>query len=242
MAIQSWVGLSILHGRLEVACHAKSWSAPQISVNVLDQTALCHSWVVNGAGLKNYTWNAELMQDFAANSLDARAWADLGTAVPTTLLGAGTTAGSVAWLLSSLSLGYTPHNATMGDTAMASLSGSGSGGAARGLLMHDTGTARTTSGTGTAYQLGAVSASQRLYGALHVTAASGTTPSLVVKLQSASTSGGSYTDRLTFTTASATTEQWSSALGAITDTWWRTTWTVSGTSPSFTFGVSAGIS
>lgn len=241
MAIQSWVGLSILHGRLEVACHAKSFTAPQITVNVLDQTALCHQWQVNGAGLKSYTWSAELMQDFDANSLDARAWADLGSADPTTILPAGTTAGSVAWLLSSLSLGYTPHNATIGDTAMASLSGSGSGGAARGLLMHAV-QARTTSGTGTAYQLGAVSAAQRLYGALHVTAASGTTPTLVVKLQSASTSGGSYTDRLTFSTASTATEQWSSALGAITDTWWRTTWTVSGTSPSFTFGVSAGIS
>ena len=241
MAIQSWIGLSILHGRLEVACHAKSFQAPNVSVNVLDQTGLCHAWTVNGAGLKSYSWSAELMQDFAADSLDTRSWANLGAAVPTTLLPAGSTSGSLAYLLSSLSLGYTPHNASIGETAMASLSGSGSGGAARGLLMHAV-TARTTSGTGTAYQLGAVSAAQRIYGALHVTAASGTTPSLVVKLQSSSTSGGSYTDRLTFSTASTATEQWSSALGAITDTWWRTTWTVSGTSPSFTFGVSAGIS
>jgi hypothetical protein len=242
MAIQSWVGLSILHGRLEVACHAKSWSAPQISVNVRDTTALCDSWTKVGAGLKSYTWAAELMQDHDANSLDSRAWADLAAAVPTTILPAGSTSGSVAWLLSALSLGYTPIDATIGETAMASLSGSGSGGAARGLLFHANGTARTTSGTGTSYQLGAVPAGQRLYGALHVTAASGGTPTLVVKLQSASTSGGSYTDRLTFTTATATTEQWSSALGAITDTWWRTTWTISGTGPSFTFGVSAGIS
>lgn len=240
MAIQSWIGLSILHGRLEVACHAKSFNAPQVSVNVLDQTALCHSWQVNGAGLKSYSWSAELMQDFADDSLDERAWANLATAVPTTLLPAGTTSGSVAYLLSSLPLGYTPHNATIGETAMASLSGSGSGGAARGLLMHAV-TARTTSGTGTAYQLGAVSASQRIYGALHVTASSGT-PSVVVKLQSSATEGGSYTDRVTFTAATGVGEQWASTLGAITDTWWRATWTVSGSSPSLTFGLSAGIS
>lgn len=241
MAIQSWVGLSILHGRIEIACHAKSFNAPNVSVNVLDQTALCDTWTKNGAGLKSYTWAAELMQDHALDSIDTRAWANLGAAVPTTILPAGTTSGSLAYLLSSLSLGYTPHDAAIGETAMASLSGSGSGGAARGLLMHAP-AARTATGTGTAYQLGAVTASQRIYGALHVSAASGTTPNLVVKLQSASTSGGSYTDRITFTAATTATEQWSSALGAITDTWWRATWTISGTGPSFTFGVSAGIS
>lgn len=241
MAEQSWVGLSILHGALEVACHAKSFAAPKVAVATLDQTALCNTWAVNGAGLKSFAWDASLMQDHAANSLDAQLWSQIGAAVPTTILPAGTTDGSVAYLMSALQLGYIPIDSTIGETAMAAISGNGSGACARGLLMH-TPTARTATGTGTAFQLGAVSASQRVWAALHVQAASGTTPTLVIKLQSSATAGGTYTDRVTFSTASTTGSEWASALGAITHTWWRVTWTITGTSPSFTFGVSAGIS
>jgi hypothetical protein len=243
MAVQMWAGLSILHGGLEVGCNTKTWNAPAVSVAQLDTTAVCTTgWVSMIGGLKSYTWSASLMQDFDALGLDAREYALLGAAAPTTLLPAGTTAGSLAYLLDALTLEYTPIEATVGDLAMSTLSGSGRGAAARGLLMHDLATARTSSGSGTARQLGAVAAGQRIYGALHVTAASGTAPNLVVKLQSSATEGGSYVDRVTFSAATAAgANQFASTLGAITDTWWRTNWTVSGTGPSFTFGVSAGI-
>jgi hypothetical protein len=109
--------------------------------------------------------------------------------------------------------------------------------------MHPNGTARTTTGTGTGIQLGAVTAAQRMYCNLHVLSISGTgTPTITVKLQSSvDNTFASPTDRIVFTAATALGGQASSALGAITDQWWRAQWTISGTNPSFLFAVSAGI-
>lgn len=242
MAVQAWTALSILHGPLEVACNAKSWSAPQAVAAELDTTALCDTWTKRIAGLKSYTWTSELMQDFAVDSIDEETWAALAVAdTPCSVLPAGSTSGSKAYLMPTLPLNYTPLSATVGELGMASLGGSGTGPVARGRVMHPNGTARTSSSTGTAYQLGAITATQRMYGALHVTFASGTTPTLVVKLQSSATEGGSYTDRITFTSAGGLTSQWSSVAGAVTDTWWRASWTIGGTgTPTFQFGLTAG--
>ena len=111
----------------------------------------------------------------------------------------------------------------------------------RGKLLARLPTA-TASGTGTAQTQNAVLATEGIYGALHVFAASGTTPSLTVKIQSDDNAGfSSPIDRLTFTAATTTGSQWvSAAPGAITDTYWRAVWTVSGTTPSFGFAVSFG--
>ena len=242
MAVQAWTALSILHGPLEVACNAKSWTGPAVTVAELDTTALCDTWQKRIGGLKSYSWSAELMQDFAVDSIDEETWAALATAnTPCSVMPAGSTSGSKAYLMPTLSLAYNPLTATVGEIGMASLAGSGTGPAARGKVLHPNGTARTSSSTGTAYQLGAISATQRMYGALHVTFASGTNPTLIIKLQSSSTEGGSYSDRITFTTATGLTSQWSSVAGAVTDTWWRASWTIGGTgTPTFQFGFTAG--
>jgi hypothetical protein len=104
-------------------------------------------------------------------------------------------------------------------------------------------TARTTTANGASVAQAGPSAAQRVYAGLQVTAASGTTPSLTVKIQSAPLANfASPTDRITFSAASAAGWQWSSTgLGAITDGFWRATWTISGTSPSFTFAVVFGV-
>lgn len=100
-------------------------------------------------------------------------------------------------------------------------------------------TARTATGNGSAVTAAGPTAAQRVYAALQITSASGTTPSLTVKVQSAPASNfASPTDRITFTAANASGWQFSStSLGAITDGFWRATWTISGTSPSFSFVV-----
>ncbi len=101
---------------------------------------------------------------------------------------------------------------------------------------------RTSSSSGTGRQIGAVSSTQTLYAALHVISASGTSPTLDVKVQSDDNSGfTSATDRITFTQATDVTSEWGSVGGAITDDYWRITYTVGGTSPSFAFAVTAGI-
>lgn len=99
---------------------------------------------------------------------------------------------------------------------------------------------RTTSGlTGTAVALTGPSATQSLYATLNVTAASGT--DLVVKVQSDDNSSfTTATDRITFSTVSATGWQWSSVAGDLsTETYWRVVATIA--SGTFTFCVGFGV-
>ncbi len=100
----------------------------------------------------------------------------------------------------------------------------------------------TASGDGDPFQLGAVSASQRITGILHVLAASGTDPTLDVTLRSDDDSGmASALTRLTFPQQTGSGISGfsvpASVDGAITDDWWRASWTIGGTTPSFTFVV-----
>lgn len=111
----------------------------------------------------------------------------------------------------------------------------------KGKIIHND--TRTATGNGTGYELGAVASGQKFYAALHVVTVSGTSPSLTVTIQSApDNTFAAPTTRVTFTAATAATVEWGTPVsGAITDTYWRAVYTISGTSPSFAFVVSAGI-
>ena len=151
--------------------------------------------------------------------------------------------GSVAYTMRSLMASLSPLSGQVGDIAAVSLEAAGRGGVrpVRGMILHPE-TARTATGDGTGRELGAVEASESVYGALHVVAASGTTPTLDVIVESDDNADfTSATTRLTFTQTTAQTGEWKSAAGAITDTHWRVSYTVGGTSPSFTFAVVVGI-
>lgn len=104
---------------------------------------------------------------------------------------------------------------------------------------------RTTTGNGTAFDYGATPDHQRLFGGtafLMVGAVTGTTPTLVAKVQH-SVDNTTWVDLITFTTASGTgsarTRQ--RAVTATTTTqvnrYVRATWTLGGTNPNFTFWV-----
>jgi len=83
----------------------------------------------------------------------------------------------------------------------------------------------TTTANGTAVQVGAISSTQTGYGALHVF--SGTSGTLDVKIQSDTSGFPSATDRITFTQATGATSQWSTVAGAVTDDYWRVSYTIS---------------
>lgn len=108
------------------------------------------------------------------------------------------------------------------------------------LVLHPE-TSRSSTGTGTAVAMTGPTSSQRLYAALHVVAWSGLT-SLVVKVQT--DDNGSFTsatDRITFSTATGVTSEWSSVAGAFnTETHVRVSYTIVGTG-SCTFAVAAGV-
>lgn len=92
----------------------------------------------------------------------------------------------------------------------------------RGHVLWDPDTSITGTANGTAVQLGAVLATQNIYAAMAVIAATALT-SVTVKLQSASDQAfTSPNDRITFTAFSdVTSEMPTPVAGAITDTWWR---------------------
>lgn len=93
--------------------------------------------------------------------------------------------------------------------------------------------------------MGAVTASQFLYGALHVfPTVDGTNPTLDVVVQSDTAQAfPSATTQMTFATKTAVGSQFAAPVaGAITDTWWRLSITVGGTStPQFPILVVLGV-
>lgn len=109
----------------------------------------------------------------------------------------------------------------------------------RGTIMHNA--ARTATGQGTARQLGAVGATQKMYAALHVLSASAS-DTLDVTVASDDAQGfASGVTRLTFAQKTAIGSQFLSTPGAIADDWWRVEWTIGGVDPSFEFLVVLGI-
>ncbi len=155
------------------------------------------------------------------------------------------------WKLTDIPLTWCPNGGAVGDLAgsfqatVAECQPNGTVGefyaatlkadASRGIWVYGailaTG-AIVAGGNGAAQLLGAVAATQAVYGALHVLAAAGGT--LTVKIQSDDNAGfTSPTDRLSFTAATGKTYQWLALAGPITDTYWRAVWTLPAGSATF---------
>ena len=131
----------------------------------------------------------------------------------------------------------------VGDVLPWMLTAGGNWPLTRGVVLHPPGTARTSSGNGTVVQGVAVAANQSLYASLHVLSVAGTaTPTLTVKVQSDDAVGfPSSTDRITFTAATAEGSQITRVAGVNADSFYRASWTISGTNPSFLFLVAVAV-
>lgn len=94
--------------------------------------------------------------------------------------------------------------------------------------------ARTTTGTGTAFTVGPT---RELIGDLTISAASGTTPTLDLKLQTSTNGGTTWYDVGAYTqkTGTGTDSRVFGPLGTTA----RWSWTIAGDTPSFTFKVVA---
>jgi hypothetical protein len=103
--------------------------------------------------------------------------------------------------------------------------------------------AKTQTGNGNIVQLGAITAGTKaLYAALHVTTVTGSDLTLDVDLfSSANADMSSPTERISFTQTAGITSEIKSLATAVTDTYWRATWTIFGTDPSFTIALNVGI-
>jgi hypothetical protein len=175
--------------------------------------------------------------------VDDALWAEIGGKNAWTACPEGAAVGSPALVLNALTKQLVILGA-VGDVAPWSAELSGSWKLPRGRVAHPPGTARTASGDGTALQLGAVTAGQHLTASLHVLSVAGTdTPTLTVEVESDSAEGmATPTTRVSFAAATGVGAQVLRTDGAaITDDWWRVSWTVSGTDPSFLFIAAFGI-
>lgn len=150
-------------------------------------------------------------------------------------------AGSIAYIVNGI-VGQYSHGGAIGDMHGFSVAAEAQSRLVQGTVLHNA--SQTTTGNGTAYQVGAVGASQSLHAAIHVLSVSGTSPTLNVIVQSDDGAGFlSPTNRITFTQATAIGAQWATPVaGAITDTYWRVNYTIGGTgTPTFLFVVTIGI-
>jgi len=175
--------------------------------------------------------------------VDDASWSQLGGTGPWSVSANNSAAvGDLAYLVSALRSDYKLFDA-VGEVAPWTGTAKSTWPMARGQFAHPPGTARTATGTGTGLELGAVAAGRRLYATLHVLSVAGTTPSITARVESDDNSGfSSATTRLTFDAAAAVGGQILRTDGtAITDTWWRMAWTISGTTPSFLFVGALGI-
>lgn len=177
------------------------------------------------------------------SKVDDASWSQLGGVGPWSISANNAAAvGDLAYFTSALRSDYKLGDA-VGEVAPWTGTAKSAWPLVRGQFAHPPGTARTASGTGTSLNLGAVAAGKRLYAALHVLSVAGTTPSITARVESDDDTGfASATTRLTFSAATAADGQILRTDGtAITDTWWRIAWTISGTTPSFLFAATLGI-
>jgi hypothetical protein len=150
--------------------------------------------------------------------------------------------GSLTYFTSGLNGSY-QLGGSVGDAAPWQAQGMSSWPLVRGEIAHPPGTPRTTDGTGTGVQLGAVAAGQSLYVAVHVLSVAGTSsPTITVAVES--DADNSFASPVTVASATAATAPGGQILrvpGPNTDPWFRPKWTITGTTPSFLFVVALGV-
>lgn len=239
---RAWVGAYDLSARV------RSINA-QIEVDELDVTTFGAGGARSRiAGLRSASLELEGFTDYALDyaggfaSLDAILHTTAGVADTVLTVGqTQATAGEPVLFGRAVETAYS-HGSAVGDPEPFNVSFLLSGGPLGGVILEPGTTARTATGNGTTVTYVDVPSGRSLYAALHVLAVSGTSPSLTVSLQSDDNAGmSSPTTRASFSAATTIGAQYltpvAGPLGGSSEDYWRASWTISGTSPSFTFVV-----
>ena len=246
MAVQGLMDARIMLGGYEYTSFSNSLTT-DYGVEMLDNTVFGDSTRSNRAGMRTFSFAINGYRDDGGSTpfgdAGGTAYARIGAAREVfSFAPVGTADGQRAYTIRGVNGTYTPLSGTVGDLLPFELTGSAAHSELIKGVVEGVGT-KTATANSTGTNLGALSATQTLYAALHVTAFSGTSPTLDVKVQSDDNSGfSSATDRITFTQNTGSLQsQWGSVNGAVTDTYWRTVMTIGGSSPSFTLYVTIGI-
>lgn len=174
---------------------------------------------------------------------DDAAWAALGEVEAWTVCPVDGSAGAVAFFTKALEGNYMPLQGGVGDAASFTAAAKSSWPFVRGVVGQPPGSPITADGNASGYQLGAVPNGKSLYASLHVLSVAGTgTPTLSVSVESDdNASFTSAIERIAFDDATAVGAQIARLTAPLTDDYYRVSWTVTGTSPSFLAIVALGI-
>lgn len=190
------------------------------------------------AGLRDATLTAEGVFDGAVGAVDAVLEAALGANRSLwSIWPQGEAAvGDIGYGLDAIATSYEVSSPAVDVTSIAAEAQSKVG-PERLLSLHPM-AARTASADGTSLDHGAATTNGGV-GYLQVTAASGTTPTLAVKIQH-SPDAVTWTDLITFTQVTAANQSERKTVTGTINRYLRASWTIGGTSPSFTFSVAFG--
>jgi hypothetical protein len=229
----------IFAGSYEFSCYTASVKA-DVSVAEVDFTTMCSGgWSAVKGGLK--TWNVDLegfndQDQSGGSSIDSRNWAALGTIEPWGMTHTTAADAGIAYFGNGLLSSVYPQGPEVGAAGKLAAKWAGSSAFVRGQVAVNG--AKTATGNGTTLDFGTTpTTSMKVYGAIWVTAISGTgTPTITVKIQSDDNSGMTTpTDRITFSAVTAIGAQFATPITFVAgERYWRMVWTVSGSSPSLT--------
>lgn len=204
-----------------------------------DVTTIAATTRIFTGGLKTITANHEGLWEAGVGTVDEALFAGMGSTHVMTIAPAGGGAAGAAALFATVQEASYALGGAIGEAFPFSVQCAGAGALTSGKILHN-GTS-STSAVGTGYEMGSPTSSQRWSAALHVLSITGG-GSLTVDVQSDTASGfPSTTSRGSFAAVTAPGAEIITALGyGGADTWWRTTWSLTGTSPSATFIVAFG--
>lgn len=242
MALLSLQNAKILTGPADLSGYANS-----VEVSVSAEEKDVTTFATTGfrsllGGMKQAEINVEGFWEAGAVTLpDDRFWAEVGTTSNVMTVSPTGVVGEVSYFTRVYRPNYT-FGAEAGEVLPFTGNAMGDGTAlVRGLVTDNQ--ARTATGTTAVRTLVAPTATTRVYAAIHVVAASGTTPSLTVTLQGDDALG--FPSPATVATSAAITAPGAVWLqgpyGVTADAFYRLSYSITGTSPSFTVFASIGV-
>lgn len=219
-------------------------AALNLKTDVVECTAFSDAYKDKLAGMTDVICDVSgfFSAEATTGNPDTKMFTQLGlsNALLTMATGAGAF-GETAYFFRPVLTQYTPLEGKVGDVAAFKLHGEGTGELIKGSILIPK-TALVLTGAGAGLELGALSAAETIYCGLHIFEVSGTLPTLDLLLESdVDDNWSSATTQITFAEKSAVGFDWQTKAGAVADTYWRLSYTIGGTLPSFTIAVVAGI-
>lgn len=209
----------------------------QLDVDPVEVTVFgdaAHNFV---PGLKTSVFSASGFYDSPADSTVA---GNLATTNDILIASGQPAVGAVAYMMKALMSQYT-LGGQIGDAFPFDFACAARDQAFRGQL--EILSSLSATGASTGVQLGALASTQRLWAAAMTTGLpTGSSPTLTLKVQSDDNSGfTSATDRITMTQFTGRGQAMNSVDGAITDDYWRFSYTLGGSTPVFPIVAAFGI-